>query len=242
MNFALRTETGKRALNEDRGHIPSAQDMLPFIALSDGMGGHAAGEIASRMTIDGMVRFLKQSTEDAVSALQNGAKRVNFEVFRAAQDNASLRGMGATLVCALLASDNYVVANIGDSRLYHFDGEQLVQVTVDHSLVQVLLEKGSITPEELKTHPRRNVITRAVGVGLSVEADIFERAWKQGDMLLLCSDGLSGVLDEEQIVGLLKLHAPLENIAEKLIAAALEAESTDNITVILARNGQGGNA
>jgi len=216
--------------------------MLPFIALSDGMGGHAAGEIASRMTIDGMVRFLKQSTEDAVSALQNGAKRVNFEVFRAAQDNASLRGMGATLVCALLASDNYVVANIGDSRLYHFDGEQLVQVTVDHSLVQVLLEKGSITPEELKTHPRRNVITRAVGVGLSVEADIFERAWKQGDMLLLCSDGLSGVLDEEQIVGLLKLHAPLENIAEKLIAAALEAESTDNITVILARNGQGGNA
>ena len=173
MIYTIRTETGKRAHNEDYGYIPAESNALPFIAVSDGMGGHAAGEVASKMTINGVLEQLRHCHEDnPVSALRRAISRVNLDVYRTAQDSESLRGMGATLVCAVLGSRRYVVANVGDSRLYHFDGETMEQVTTDHSLVEMLVQSGSISREEARTHPRRNVITRAIGIGLSVDIDL----------------------------------------------------------------------
>ena len=241
MIYAIRTETGKRAHNEDYGYIPAESNALPFIAVSDGMGGHAAGEVASKMTINGVLEQLRHCHEDnPVSALRRAISRVNLDVYRTAQDSESLRGMGATLVCAVLGSRRYVVANVGDSRLYHFDGETMEQVTTDHSLVEMLVQSGSISREEARTHPRRNVITRAIGIGLSVDIDLFDRSWKPDDVLLLCSDGLCGSVTDERLCSILRQGGSLDVLADTMVREALQNGSSDNITVLLARCERGG--
>ncbi len=241
MIYTIRTETGKRAHNEDYGYIPAESNALPFIAVSDGMGGHAAGEVASKMTINGVLEQLRHCHEDnPVSALRRAISRVNLDVYRTAQDSESLRGMGATLVCAVLGSRRYVVANVGDSRLYHFDGETMEQVTTDHSLVEMLVQCGSISREEARTHPRRNVITRAIGIGLSVDIDLFDRSWKPDDVLLLCSDGLSGSVTDERLCSILRQGGSLDVLADTMVREALQNGSSDNITVLLARCERGG--
>ncbi len=241
MIYAIRTETGKRAHNEDYGYIPAESNALPFIAVSDGMGGHAAGEVASKMTINGVLEQLRHCHEDnPVSALRRAISRVNLDVYRTAQDSKSLRGMGATLVCAVLGSRRYVVANVGDSRLYHFDGETMEQVTTDHSLVEMLVQSGSISREEARTHPRRNVITRAIGIGLSVDIDLFDRSWKPDDVLLLCSDGLCGSVTDERLCSILRQGGSLDVLADTMVREALQNGSSDNITVLLARCERGG--
>lgn len=241
MIYTIRTETGKRAHNEDYGYIPAESNALPFIAVSDGMGGHAAGEVASKMTINGVLEQLRHCHEDnPVSALRRAISRVNLDVYRTAQDSKSLRGMGATLVCAVLGSRRYVVANVGDSRLYHFDGETMEQVTTDHSLVEMLVQSGSISREEARTHPRRNVITRAIGIGLSVDIDLFDRSWKPDDVLLLCSDGLCGSVTDERLCSILRQGGSLDVLADTMVREALQNGSSDNITVLLARCERGG--
>ena len=155
------------------------------------------------------------------------------------QDSADLAGMGSTLVCALLFPTRFIAANVGDSRLYHFDGEKLEQVTVDHSLVEVLVQSGHITPEEARVHPNRNIITRAMGLSARVEADVFDRAWNPGDILLLCSDGLSGSVPHEEMQSVLVSDAPLQELCDTLVASALEHGATDNITVVLVQNEEG---
>lgn len=236
MNYAIRTEIGKRQRNEDYGHVPQRVHHLPFIAVSDGMGGHASGEVASKMTIEGMLDELKHChVNDPVSALRRAVVHVNLDVYRAAQDDPALRGMGATLVCALLGKKRYVVANVGDSRLYHFDGDELEQITTDHSLVEALIQSGQITREEALTHPRRNIITRAIGSGLSVDIDLFDRAWNPGDVLLLCSDGLSGSVMDTRLKDLLTANTDLDVVASNMVQEALQNGATDNITVLLAR-------
>lgn len=241
MIYTIRTETGKRAHNEDYGYIPAESNALPFIAVSDGMGGHAAGEVASKMTINGVLEQLRHCHEDnPVSALRRAISRVNLDVYRTAQDSESLRGMGATLVCTVLGSRRYVVANVGDSRLYHFDGETMEQVTTDHSLVEMLVQSGSISREEARTHPRRNVITRAIGIGLSVDIDLFDRSWKPDDVLLLCSDGLCGSVTDERLCSILRQGGSLDVLADTMVREALQNGSSDNITVLLARCERGG--
>lgn len=236
MNYAKKSDIGQRPHNEDRGYIPGKGDGLQLIAVSDGMGGHAAGEIASRMVIEGMLDELKHSYDDnPVSALRRAISRVNLDVYRTAQDDTSLRGMGATLVCALLSGKRYLVANVGDSRLYHFDGSAITQVTTDHSLVEMLVQSGSILREEARSHPRRNIITRAIGIGMRVDIDLFDRSWKQGDILLLCSDGLSGSLEDDRICQILSGDGSLDDMAAQLVQEALENGASDNVTVVLAR-------
>ena len=129
----------------------------------------------------------------------------------------------------------YIVANVGDSRLYHFDGTTLTCVTTDHSLVEALVAEGAITREEALTHPMRNVITRAIGSGFRVDVDLFDRCWKKDDILLLCSDGLHGILSTEEMHGILSEGLPLQAMCDKLIEAASCAGSRDNITAVLAR-------
>lgn len=235
MNYASKSVVGKRARNEDLCRIPNSLEAIPFVAVADGMGGHAAGSVASKLVINGLNEELSSIRgDDPIGVLKRAISTVNLDVFRAAEDDASLRGMGSTLVCALLYESRFIAANVGDSRLYHYDGETICQVTTDHSLVEILLSQGHITPEEALHHPNRNLITRAMGLGIHVEADIFDRTWKCGDILLLCSDGLSGSVSPDEMKEILASALSLEEMCDRLVALADQNGATDNISVVLA--------
>jgi protein phosphatase len=238
MIFAGKTETGLRPQNEDC-YMLLHTDTLDAVAVSDGMGGHQAGEVASRLAVDTIKEMLLKHHDDPESALSSAFSEANREVHTLASMKDEMYGMGCTLVGAILESDRFTAANIGDSRLYHFDGAALRQITHDHSFVAELVRRGAITPAEAKTHPRRNLITRAVGTDSRVSADIFCCDWKKNDMLLLCSDGLCGVLDDAEMAAFLRNCTDLEATCKALIERALAAGSRDNITVVLAKNDGG---
>ncbi len=238
MKFAGKTETGLRPQNED-SYLLLHTDTLDAVAVSDGMGGHQAGEVASRLAVETLEKMLLSNHDDPESALSSAFSEANREVHLLASMKDEMYGMGCTLVGAILEPDRFTAANIGDSRLYHFDGEALHQITHDHSFVAELVRRGAITPEEAKTHPRRNLITRAVGTESRVFSDIFSCDWKQDDMLLLCSDGLCCVLDDAEMAAFLRNCTDLEATCKALIERALAAGSRDNITVVLAKNDGG---
>lgn len=240
MKYAVKTNIGKRAHNEDSFLAPKGETPPLLFAVADGMGGHAAGAVASGLVVE------KLGAEDVVFSgdreleqLKAAVERANLAVFEASEEDHSLRGMGTTLVAALVLGKNYLAANVGDSRMYHFNGETLERVTIDHSLVEQLVLSGLITREEARFHPRRNIITRAVGLSPAVDIDVFEREWNAGDLLLLCSDGLHGALEENEISGVLASERSLEEMCDVLVQSALENGGTDNITLILARCEEG---
>ncbi len=236
MNYAAESNIGLRAENQDFYRLPEASESTPLIAVSDGMGGHNAGALASRLTIDGLVeQFMPSHGGEPITALRRAISHANLSVYRQGQSDPIYNGMGATLVCALLFPSRYIVANIGDSRLYHYDGNTLDQVTTDHSYVEMLVQGGHITREEARSHPKRNVITRSVGLGMRMEADIFDRSWKRDDILLLCSDGLHGSVESDQIADILSQEQPLSELCARLVRLALLQGASDNITVALAR-------
>ena len=238
MKFAGKTETGLRKQNEDNFMLLHT-DTLDAVAVSDGMGGHQAGEIASQLAVETLQNRLLSNASDPEAALSGAFAEANTAVHTRASLNDEMYGMGCTLVAAILEPDRFVAANVGDSRLYHFDGKTLRQVTHDHSFVAELVRRGAITPEEAKTHPRRNLITRAIGTELRVVADVFACEWKKNDMLLLCSDGLCGVLDDAEMAAFLRNCTDLDATCTALIQRALTAGSRDNITVVLAENDGG---
>ena len=240
MRFAGKTETGLRAQNEDC-YMLLHTDTVDAVAVSDGMGGHRAGEIASRVSVETLERMLSNVTIEPEAALSAAFAQANQAVHDMAAADDDLYGMGCTLVAAILERDRFVAANVGDSRLYHFDGNTLRRVTHDHSFVAELVRRGAITEAEAKTHPRRNLITRAVGTEMRVSTDIFSCTWKPGDLLLLCSDGLCGVVDDAELAAYFHNCTDLESTCAALIDQALQSGSRDNITVVLAQN-DGGNA
>ena len=238
MKFAGRTETGLRAQNEDRYMILNTAD-INAVAVSDGMGGHRAGETASRIAVETLEHSILASKSDWEPTMLYAFREANEAVHTLAQSDDSMYGMGCTLVAAICDYTHFVAANIGDSRLYHFDGNDLKQITHDHSFVAELVRRGIITREEAKTHPRRNLITRAIGTEKRISADIFCCEWKQNDMLLLCSDGLCGVLDDSETAAFLRNSIDLDTTCASLISRALALGSRDNITVVLVQNDGG---
>ena len=238
MIFAGKTETGLRPQNEDCYMILHT-DGLDAVAVSDGMGGHQAGEVASRLAVETLDKMLRSNHDDPEAALSSAFSEANREVHLLASMKDEMYGMGCTLVAAVLEPDRFVAANVGDSRLYHFDGNDLVQITHDHSFVAELVRRGIITSEEAKTHPRRNLITRAIGTESRVFTDVFSCEWKPGDMLLLCSDGLCGVLEDAEMAALLRNCTDPDATCSMLIQRALASGSRDNITVVLAKHDGG---
>lgn len=239
IEFAAQTDKGRRFANED-SYILSMRGTR-LIGVADGMGGHAAGKLASSLTAEGILHHLgafkaHRQEEDPVQCLLAAIRKVNLEVFSYANSDPGCRGMGTTLTLAMLFDDKYVAANIGDSRLYHFDGWTLTKVTHDHSLVAVLVANGSITEQEAHVHPQRNIITRALGTSEYEEADFFQRRWSPGDILLACSDGLHGSVMDDDIAKCLREDEELDTICDNLIRLALENGATDNITAVLARH------
>ncbi len=240
MKFAVKTDIGRRVHNEDSFLTPENAEFPLLFAVADGMGGHAAGAVASNLLVDHLKEFdLSKDPNHALQELRIAIERANLKVYEEAEQDRSLHGMGTTLVAALIQSNGYIAANVGDSRMYNFDGETLQMITIDHSLVEQLVRAGAITREEARVHPQRNIITRAVGVSPVVDVDLFENDWKPGDILVLCSDGLHGAVEEEDFISVLSSKRSLESMCDVLVQLALDNGGTDNITVILIRFEEG---
>lgn len=237
MIYAYRSEKGLRKMNEDSFYVPD-EGKRPVVIVADGMGGHIAGEVASRMAIENIVRVIDNAEpgQSTVTLLRRAISEANTAVFDLSMTDDNYSGMGTTVVMALLEPDKYTVANIGDSRIYHFDGSMLRRVTKDHSYVQELVSAGMITEEQAKVHPQRNLVTRALGTSRFEKADAGVRSWKTGDLLLLCSDGLCGSVDDKQIENILRTDPDLLDCCDKLAEFAIEEGSSDNITIVIVKN------
>ena len=240
MKFAVRTDIGKRVHNEDSFLLSEKSKFPMLFAVADGMGGHAAGAVASSLAVEQLFTLdEKVEPERELEMLRNAIEHANLGIYRAAEKDRTLRGMGTTLVAALLMGNGYIAANVGDSRMYQYHDKTLGTVTTDHSLVEQLVLAGAITKEEARVHPQRNIITRAMGVSPVVDVDLFERVWSAGDILVLCSDGLHGAVEEDDMISVLSSARTLESMCELLIQLALDNGGTDNITVILIRFEEG---
>jgi len=240
MKFAVKTDIGKRVHNEDNYLLSEKSELPMLFAVADGMGGHAAGSVASQLLVEQLAGF--DSDVEAgkeLEMLRHAIESANLGIFRAAERDRSLRGMGTTLVAALILGNEYIAANVGDSRMYQFHNKTLFTVTRDHSLVEQLVLAGAITKDEARVHPQRNIITRAMGVSSTVDVDLFERIWTPGDILIICSDGLHGSVEEEDIITVLSSGRSLDSMCDVLIQLALDNGGTDNITLILIRFEEG---
>lgn len=224
----------KRSTNEDAFAI-SAENGVYIVC--DGMGGAAAGEVASSLAVEEVVKHLKARTPDIPlhQAADQAIRFANDAIYKQAQQNSQLSGMGTTLV-AMVAEENHAwILNVGDSRGYRLRSGSLEQITVDHSLVDEQVRAGRMDPSEAKRSPLRNVITRALGTQSSVTPDVFPLDSEPGDLYLLCSDGLTRELSDELLASMLANDLPIAELCERLIGAANKAGGNDNITCLLIR-------
>jgi len=235
MKYCALTEKGKRRHNEDFVFVP-ANGEVALAVVADGMGGHKAGDTASAMAVEVMVAEIRGGGASPERLLKGAVEAANAAVYAASRQNSECMGMGTTAVLAMPFESSYVAANIGDSRIYHYHDGILTQISRDHSYVQELVDAGIITPSEAAAHPKRNIITRAIGTAKSEAADIFSGDWKAGDILMLCTDGLYSALEDMDMARILSEESCLEDACERLIREALYGGSTDNISVAMILN------
>ena len=200
--------------------------------VADGMGGHNAGDFASRYAVECFLSYIKSSKPDAlIRMVDEGIKYANKKIMEKAAEDENLRGMGTTMVVAYIEDGQLFVANIGDSRLYLLD-KQINQVTEDHSFVATLVRAGELTPAEARVHPDKNVITRAVGAAENAKVDFFEVDLEPGDQILMCSDGLSNMVEDEVLYDIVK-NTYIGDVVDGLIDEAKRNGGSDNIAVIV---------
>ena len=225
-----------RSSNEDNFSVLLGKDAPQgdaLLAVADGMGGHASGEIASQIALDALSDTLSKTSSPSEQSFRRAVDMANERVYSASQlDN--LRGMGTTLVAVLLVGGVLLICNVGDSRAYLLRAGRLTQLTRDHSWVGDMVARGLLTPEQASVHPRRNVITRALGVGEFVQVDVTRVVLREGDRVLLCSDGLHGQVSQGVIASILQGQS-LKRVAGDLVKSAKSAGGDDNITVVVAQ-------
>jgi PPM family protein phosphatase len=231
---AARSDVGRQR----QGNEDSFLERSPLFAVADGMGGARAGEVASRIAVE---QFdVDSSGEDPPEEqLAEVARGANRKIHQMAQDDSAYAGMGTTFTAALVTGKHIAVGHVGDSRLYRYRDGELERLTHDHSLVEEFVRQGKLTPAEAEVHPQRSIITRALGPEPEVEVDTYTHAGQDGDVYLLNSDGLTGMINEEKVTQILRDRESLEDAADKLIAAANANGGKDNITVVLFRLGEG---
>lgn len=231
------THTGRRReTNQDYMYTSETPvGNLPNLFLvADGMGGHAAGDYASRFTVEQIVAYISQSAErEPVKVIKEAIKKANSLLLQEAEQHPEKKGMGTTIVAAVVEEDRLYAANIGDSRLYVINQEGITQITRDHSLVEEMVRMGEMDKEEAREHPDKNIITRAVGVLPEVSVDFFEIKLSPEDMILMCSDGLSNMIADEEIRQIVLRQRDIVEKAEMLIETANLNGGKDNITVVL---------
>jgi len=230
------TDAGKvRTHNEDSVIIINNKNNEFILAVADGMGGHKAGEIASNIAIEHISENFENmeslgKKEDAIEWMRNIVKEVNDKIFEYTKNHPESRGMGTTLVMAVNTDDYILYGNIGDSSGYVVKNDKIHKITKDHTLVNLLVSTGELTPEQAKFHPRKNLLTRALGANDPIEIDIFDvDNTVQG--LFLCSDGLTNMITDEQIEKVLGSNLGIEEQVEKLIKKSNMRGGTDNISI-----------
>lgn len=228
-----------RKNNEDAVKIVSSQGIL--IVVADGMGGQNAGEVASKMAIDVVFKELESKIDEGISKeeLIAAYDKANKTVYRQALSDEELSGMGTTLTTAYINGKNIFVAHIGDSRAYLYSKKGLKMITMDHSLVNEMVKQGIISERQAKKSPVKNVITRAVGTGIKIETDIYEAEWNDGDVLLLCSDGLTRHIENKEIEHFICKYKSLRRCVSEMAKLALKRGGEDNITIAAVKNDQG---
>lgn len=238
MKTFSRTDVGMvREVNQDFVFVSEAPiGSLPnLLVVADGMGGHKAGEYASKFAVEVVKQELEQSTQEEPEAMmKNAIITANQRLRDAAREDSRFHGMGTTLVVATVIERTLYFANVGDSRLYLLN-EDIRQLSKDHSLVQEMVRLGGINQEEAKHHPDKNIITRAVGGREEVEVDFFEYRLKKGDIILMCTDGLSNMVEDDEILRIVKRSRDVVEAVEQLIERAKINGGSDNIGVIVAQ-------
>ena len=234
--FSLTDVGRKRKLNEDFvcARTEAVGNLSNFFIVADGMGGHKAGDRASKETVEMMLEKISTvKNTDPKVILREALEIANRKVFMDSGASEDLEGMGTTVVAATIQDGKLYAMNVGDSRLYLISGDQIRQVTMDHSLVEEMVRQGVLKRENARNHPKKNIITRAVGVGPTVEPDFFEEELKAGDKILMCSDGLSNMLEDEELRKIVDSVGSLEDKAKLMIDAANGNGGKDNISVVL---------
>jgi protein phosphatase len=244
-----RTDVGRRRKVNEDSFLVSPETSL--YAVCDGMGGHNAGEVASRMAIETISAFIKRSAVEKeitwpwgldanlsfdANRLKTAIRLANARVFQAADNREELTGMGTTVVTALVSGEMMTIGSAGDSRCYLVRKGELKQLTRDDSWVSAALGEGILNSDDVERHPLRNVITKAVGARDAIDLDVLEHDLQPGDLVMLCSDGLHGMINDQEIGRILAAgEVALEEASQKLIEAANEAGGRDNVTVVLLR-------
>jgi len=211
-------------------------DLLNVFIVADGMGGLAAGEMASRTAVNTMLDCIRSSSErNPAVSLKKAVRSANRAVYARSLEDASREGMGTTVVACTFIENVCQIINVGDSRMYVISPRSIRQITVDHSLVEEMIRRGGLARERARNHPEKNVITRAVGVKPDVEPDIFTQVLESGDTVMLCTDGLTNMVTDERIKQIVDGSSDIATAAEKLVKEANENGGLDNISVVLIR-------
>lgn len=236
MKAYAKTDIGaKRQTNQDYvfcsmqpvGSLPN------LFIVADGMGGHKAGDLASRYTVEEFLEVVRNSKADnPITVIEEAVTKANLMLIQKSKESIDYEGMGTTLVVATIIGRSVYIANVGDSRLYLINNE-IQQITRDHSLVEEMISLGEIDRKKARTHEKKNIITRAIGVDSEVVADFFEIDYSDGDIILMCSDGLSNMIDDDEIKLIVNQGTDLSEITNKLIETANRNGGRDNISVVL---------
>mgnify|MGYP002619546170 CR=1 FL=1 len=247
IRFSGSTDVGRvRDHNEDDLLVPSE---MPLAVVSDGMGGHACGEVASRIAVQTLDRFYKESLEDAPATwpfrmpqlhverdrMSAAVKLANTLIYETGAGDPDKKGMGCTIDAIYFHQGRFYVGHVGDSRVYRIRGKQISQLTEDHSLLNDYKRMKEMSGEELESFPHKNVVVRALGLAPHVFVDILVEEYQKGDIYLLCSDGLSGMLDDETMLSIVARFESIDTASRTLVQQANEAGGIDNITAVLVR-------
>ena len=228
-----------RTQNQDSYQIEELDRSTKLCVVCDGMGGAKSGNIASTLAMDVFVQEVKRSWNSSMTrtnidqVLRGAVKLANFTVYDQAAQFEDFTGMGTTLAAALISGKHVSVVNVGDSRVYVINASGIRQITKDHSLVQMMVERGELTPELARTYPGKNFITRAIGTDTVVECDLFHTTLDRGDFLLLCSDGLSNMMDDQEILFEVVHGVNKQQCCQRLLDIAKNRGAPDNVTSIL---------
>lgn len=237
-----RTDIGLvRSENQDAYSICEMKEYTSAV-VCDGMGGTNGGRVASSLAVDVYQQEIEEklrtgmNSQEMALAMSESVKKANEAVRQRAAENREYQQMGTTLVSAVVQKERAVLANVGDSRAYHINRSGIRQITRDHSVVENMVERGDLTPEEAKHHPRRNLITRALGPDADVQTDTFELIWKQGDFILLCSDGLVNTVSDQEILFEVIHNGEPDTCLERLLDLSKQRGAPDNVTMLLMMN------
>ena len=238
MVFA-KSDIGKaRELNQDYYYISQDTDEPKIYILADGMGGYKGGEIASKLSTDSVRKYIQSNfssitkeKEEILKLVKSAVEYANMIVYEKSKEIPELEGMGTTMEVCLIYNNKAYIGHVGDSRIYRIRKDVIRKLTKDHSYVQKLVEDKKITREEAKIHPKKNMLTKALGCTAYVEPDIRARNFEKGDIFIMCSDGLTNMVDEKQIYDI--VTRDIEKAAEELVNEANAAGGYDNITVII---------